>query len=76
MGLVVFFDIAIGFFKQFCVAVQLVFRQRAPQGFAGFAFADFGGLPAFETDFSHDVVDVIHDAFDDDEGVCRAGLLE
>jgi hypothetical protein len=56
--------------------VEFVFRQRSPQGLAHFPFSAIGGLLAFETDFAHDVVNVIHNAFDDDGDVGGAGLLE
>lgn len=56
--------------------MEFVLCRRSPQRLAHFPFTAFGGLPAFEADFSHDVINVIYDACDDDEGGGGAGLLE
>jgi len=53
--LIIFLHISIRLFEQLLILVEFVLRQRAPQGLADFAFAAFGGLPAFEVELADDL---------------------
>jgi hypothetical protein len=62
--------------EQLLILVEFVLRQRAPQDFAHFAFVAFGRLPVFEADFSNDVTDIVHDAFDEVEISVSGGMVD
>ena len=49
--------------------MELVLEERSPKGQFDLAFARMRTLPAVEPNVPHDLVDVVHNALDDDRGV-------
>ena len=74
--LIILTDVSIRPVKEVLVGVKFVFEEGAAEGLFHFPLALSGGLPAVEADLLHDVVNVGHDALDDDMRVLALHLVE
>jgi hypothetical protein len=69
-------DVPIGAIERLLVLVELVLEERLAGRHLHLTLTRVGLLPAGESDIAHDLVDVGHDALDDDRRVLVSGVLE
>ena len=69
-------DVAVSLIEQLLIGVELVLEQSAAQFLLHETLALGRVLPVREAHLLYDLVDVGHDAFDDDVGVLALGFFE
>jgi hypothetical protein len=74
--LIVLLDVLISTVEEVLLLVKLVLQQRFAQSLLHLAISSNRLLPAGEAHDTHDLIDIIHNAFDHDRGVAGAHFVE